>query len=85
MIPRSDATLNHIHNLKAQLAQLEGLRGAKTDKRGLISQAVGLLVGEPDPGEYTDIVLDRLEGFLTLEIEAKWAEYLRHFRNEQSS
>jgi hypothetical protein len=81
----STRTVRGIYHLQKQLEQLRKLRQTETDKRGLIAKAVKLIIGPPDPGEHTEAVLDRLEGFIELEIDAKWAEYLKHKRQEMTS
>jgi hypothetical protein len=81
---RSTRTLRDIHHLQRQLDQLRKLRETETDKRGLIAKAVKLMVGTPDPGEHTETVLNRLERFIELEIEAEWAEYLSRRRKEMT-
>jgi hypothetical protein len=83
-VARSIITLREVQHLQEDLAELKALPDRVKDKRSLISEAIKVFTGNyKDRGEHTSAVYDRLVRCVELEIEAKWAEYLKRFREEQ--
>jgi hypothetical protein len=81
---RSTVTLRGIGHLQESLLQLKALKDSVKDNRKLVPEAIKILVGDPqEPGEHTTEIHKRLIRLVEMEIEAEWADYLKHFREER--